>query len=173
MAERKITDSVDQHRRNLRCSGSCPLKVADIARSDVIEVLRPIWKTKTETASRLRGRLETIFDWCIRHGLRTAENPARWRGGLEFDLPSEAKIQVVQHHEAPTLPEIRAIVPKMLSCTGGRAILFGILTASRVQEFLGARWDEIDFKRKIWNVPPERRKDGKKEPHRVPLYRNV
>ena len=145
------------------------LDVAEINREDVLTVLRPIWQTKTETASRLRSRIEIILDWCIRRGYRTKENPARWRGGLEFDLPSQGKIQTVKHHEAITVAEIRALIPRLLKSKSGKAILFGILTASRVQEFAAAEWSEVDFKKKVWSVPPERRKDGKPYPHRVPL----
>lgn len=145
------------------------LDVAEINREDVLTVLRPIWQTKTETASRLRSRIEIILDWCIRRGYRTKENPARWRGGLEFDLPSQGKIQTVKHHEAITVAEIRALIPRLLKSKSGKAILFGILTASRVQEFAAAEWSEVDFKKKVWSVPPERRKDGKTYPHRVPL----
>lgn len=145
------------------------LNVAEINREDVLTVLRPIWQTKTETASRLRSRIEIILDWCIRRGYRTKENPARWRGGLEFDLPSQGKIQTVKHHEAITVAEIRALIPRLLKSKSGKAILFGILTASRVQEFAAAEWPEVDFKKKVWSVPPERRKDGKSYPHRVPL----
>ena len=145
------------------------LDVAEINREDVLTVLRPIWQTKTETASRLRSRIEIILDWCIRRGYRTKENPARWRGGLEFDLPSQGKIQTVKHHEAITVTEIRALIPRLLKSKSGKAILFGILTASRVQEFAAAEWSEVDFKKKVWSVPPERRKDGKPYPHRVPL----
>ncbi len=145
------------------------LDVAEIGRDDVLAVLRPIWQTKTETASRLRSRIECILDYCIRRGYRTKENPARWRGGLEFDLPSQGKIQTVKHHEAVTVAEIKALIPRLFTSKSGKAILFGILTASRVQEFAAAEWAEIDFKKKVWSVPPERRKDGKPYPHRVPL----
>lgn len=145
------------------------LDVAEIGRDAVLAVLRPIWQTKTETASRLRSRIECILDYCIRRGYRTKENPARWRGGLEFDLPSQGKIQTVKHHEAVTVTEVKALIPRLMTSKSGKAILFGILTASRVQEFTAAEWSEIDFKKKVWSVPPERRKDGKPYPHRVPL----
>lgn len=147
--------------------------VAEITREDVLEALRPIWKTKTETASRVRSRIEIILDYCIRKGYREKENPARWRGNLEFDLPSESKIKTVKHHEAITLKEVRALVPRFMNSKSGKAILFGILTASRVQEFCAARWDEIDLRAKVWSVPPERRKDGKPYPHRVPLSKQT
>ena len=145
------------------------LDVAEISRQDILRIIQPIWETKTETASRVRGRLETIFDWCIREGYREKENPARWRGQLAFDLPSKEKIHEVQHYEAPTLLELQSAVPRLLNSISGKCTLFGILTACRVQEFTKARWEEIDFKRRVWEVSPDRRKDGKPYPYRVPL----
>lgn len=143
--------------------------VADITRDDILQVLRPIWTTKTETATRLRNRLEIILSYCIRRGYRNKENPARWRDGLEFDLPSPNKIQTVKHHAAITCDTLRAIIPRLRRSISGKAILFGVLTATRVQEFCAARWEEIDFEARVWSIPPERRKDGKPYPHRVPL----
>ena len=143
--------------------------VAEITRDDILDVLRPIWETKTETAKRVRGRLETIFSYAIRRGYREKENPARWKDGLSFDLPQPTKVSTVTHHEAPTLDELRDIAPHLMQSIGGRAILFGLLTASRVGEFVPAKWTEIDLRRRVWSVPPERRKDGKPYPHRVPL----
>ena len=147
--------------------------VAEITRDEILGVLKPIWETKTETAKRLRGRLETIFSYAIRRGLREKENPARWKDGLSFDLPQPTKVSTVTHHEAPTLAELRDIAPRLMQSIGGRAILFGVLTASRVSEFVLAKWSEIDLKNRVWNVPPARRKDGKPYPHRVPLSRQA
>ena len=147
--------------------------VAEITRDDVLSVLRPIWETKTETAKRVRGRLETIFSYAIRRGFREKENPARWKDGLSFDLPQPTKVSTVTHHEAPTLDELRGIVPRLLNSISGCAILFGILTATRVGEFVPMKWEEVDWKRKIWSIPPERRKDGLPYPHRVPLSKQA
>lgn len=147
------------------------LDVAGITRQDVLRVLVPIWQTKTETAYRLRGRLETIFDYCIREGYREKENPARWKGLLEFDLPQRSKIAPHEHFTAPTVEELQEVAERLMQTMSGKCILFGILTACRTAEFVNARWEEIDLKSRVFSVPPERRKDGKPYPHRVPLSR--
>lgn len=145
-------------------------KLSEIKKADVLEVLRPIWSSKTETASRVRGRLENIFSYAVTDGLMEF-NPAIWRGNLDRDLPPPSKIQIVEHHEAMPLE----VLQEKISCfypAGTRTrqvILFTILTASRVGESVPARWDEIDWENRIWSVPPERRKDQKPYPHRVPL----
>lgn len=145
-------------------------KLSDIKKADVLELLRPIWSTKTETASRVRGRLENIFSYAVTDGLMEF-NPAIWRGNLDRDLPPPSKIQVVEHHEAMPLE----VLQEKISCfypadtRSRQVILFTILTASRVGESVPARWDEIDWENRIWSVPPERRKDQKPYPHRVPL----
>lgn len=145
-------------------------KLSEIKKTDVLEVLRPIWSTKTETASRVRGRLENIFSYAVTDGLMEF-NPAIWRGNLDRDLPPPSKIQIVEHHEAMPLE----VLQEKISCfypadtRTRQVILFTILTASRVGESVPARWDEIDWENRIWFVPPERRKDQKPYPHRVPL----
>lgn len=145
-------------------------KLSEIKKTDVLEVLRPIWSTKTETASRVRGRLENIFSYAVTDGLMEF-NPAIWRGNLDRDLPPPSKIQIVEHHEAMPLE----VLQEKISCfypasdRTCQVILFTILTASRVGESVPARWDEIDWENRIWSVPPERRKDQKPYPHRVPL----
>lgn len=145
------------------------MAVSEVTREDVLKVLLPIWEEKPETASRLRARLEAVFGYAIRRGWREKENPARWKEGLEYDLPSRRKVQTVEHHEAPTLAELQEIAPRLLRSVSGRAVLFGALTASRVSEFIPAKWSEIDYKIRAWIVPAERRKDGRPYPHRVPL----
>ena len=149
------------------------MNLAEISAADVVKVLEPIWFTKNETAKRLRERLEVIFDYFIRQGWRDKTNPAVWKGNLEFDFPPPTKVQVVKHHEAATVEELRRIVPELMKSRIGKAVVFGILTATRCVEFCDALWEEIDLKRKIWTIPPERRKDGKKEPHIVPLSRQA
>lgn len=145
-------------------------KLSEIKKADVLEVLRPIWSSKTETASRVRGRLENIFSYAVTDGLMEF-NPAIWRGNLDGDLPPPSKIQIVEHHEAMPLE----VLQEKISCfypadtRTRQVILFTILTASRVGESVPARWDEIDWENRIWSVPPERRKDQKPYPHRVPL----
>lgn len=111
------------------------LGVAEITRQDILRIILPIWKSKTETTYRVRGRLETIFNWFIREGYREKENPVRWRGQLAFDLPSKEKIHKVQHYEAPFLVELQPAAQKLLNSRSGKCTLFRILTASQVLEF--------------------------------------
>lgn len=145
-------------------------KLSEIKKTDVLEVLRPIWSTKTETASRVRGRLENIFSYAVTDGLMEF-NPAIWRGNLDRDLPPPSKIQIVEHHEAMSLDVLQEKITCFYPASDRtrQVILFTILTASRVGESVPARWDEIDWENRIWSVPPERRKDQKPYPHRVPL----
>lgn len=147
--------------------GSVPVDVVD--RDDVLSVLLPIWEIKNETASRVRMRLEAVINWAIRHKFRNDANPATWRGNLEFDLPPVAKVKKVSHHTSMSFEEARKVVAYCLSHPSpvSAAILFGIATASRVNEFRLAKRQEIIGD--VWHVPPERRKDGKDYPHRVPL----
>jgi len=135
----------------------------------VLKVLQPIWKTKTETASRIRERMERVLSWAARQGYREGENPARWHGHLEELLPKPAKLKKVKHHPALPYREVGAFVSqlRLQKGIGARALELTILTASRTGEVLGATWGEIDFKAKVWVVPPERMKNGKE--HRIPL----
>lgn len=145
------------------------LNIDDITREDIFNVLSPIWETKTETASRVRGRLENIFDYFTVKGIYTHENPARWKAGLSMLLPPPRKIVEVKHQEAMTFNEARDIARQFFKSESisHKAILFGMLTASRANEFQLAEWSEVDFKTKTWQHM--RRKDKKKYPHRVPL----
>ncbi len=145
-------------------------KLADIKKQDILEILKPIWLTKNETASRVRGRLENIFSYAVSDGLMEF-NPALWRGNLDRELPPPGKVQKVKHHESISLAQLQEKIKCFLPANNRtrQVILFTILTASRVGESVPARWDEIDFKNKVWSVPSERRKDGKPYPHRVPL----
>ena len=145
-------------------------KLSEIKKSDILAVLQPLWTTKNETASRLRGRLENILSYAVSDGLIDF-NPALWRGNLDRELPPPSKVQVVEHHEAMPLEDLQKNIGKLFPATNRtrQAILFTILTASRVGESVPARWEEIDWENKIWSVPPERRKDQKPYPHRVPL----
>lgn len=151
------------------------LFVDDVTRDDILSVLEPIWKTKPETASRLRGRLEAVFAYAIAIGKRAGGNPATWRGNLEMFLPPITKMKKEKHHDALTLDQARLLFDGWRPPTSitACAILFRALTASRVGEFVPAKWDEIDLRRKVWLCPPERRKDGKSYPHRVPLCRQL
>ena len=131
------------------------LAVADIDTAAVTSVLEAIWRSKTETASRLRGRIENVLDWATVRGHREGENPARWRGHLEALLPARSNIQRVQHHSALPYADIGSFMAELRERAGFAAIAleFTILTAARSGEVLGATWDEIDLKRRVWTVP--------------------
>lgn len=145
--------------------------VDEIDRNDVLNILRPIWKEKTMTASRLRGRLEKIFSYAIHDGLYIGMNPASWNGNLEMFLPPVRKFAPTNHFNSLSFPELKGIIPKLIEDTsvGAKALLFGVLTATRTVEFTQAHWREINWKERIWYCPASRRKDGKEEPFRVPL----
>lgn len=131
--------------------------------------LEPIWQTKPETASRVRGRIEAVLDWAAVRGYRNGENPARWRGHLDKLLPARAKIRKVEHHPALPYGELSEFI-KLLGGqegVGARALEFLILTAARTAEIIGARWDELDLNDKVWVVPGARMKAGRE--HRIPL----
>lgn len=149
------------------------MDVADVTRDDILKILTPIWKKKNDTATKVRERLEICFDYFLRRGWRQAENPARWRAGLEFDLAQPKKVASVRHHEAPTFSELMHAMPRLLLSRGGCMIAFGILTACRCEEFIKAKWSEIDLRQKVFMVPPERRKDKRPYPHRVPLSKQA
>lgn len=135
----------------------------------IMKCLDPIWREKSETASRLRGRIENILDWATAHGYRQGKNPARWRGHLDKLLPARSKVRKVEHHPALPYLEIPKFMPllRALDGTSARALEFTILTGCRTSEVLNARWDEIDTRRRLWIVPAERMKSGKEHP--VPL----
>ena len=148
------------------------MRLKDITREDILRVLQPIWFEKPETASRLRGRLENIFSQAIASNL-LKENPARWKDGLSFFLPQRSKVAQHKHFSAMPMEELKTFAPAAFakSTVGFDAMLFGILTASRAQEFLGAKWEEVDLQSATWNIPGERMKTGR--PHRVPLSRQA
>jgi integrase len=147
--------------------GSLP--VSAIALAQVMKVLESIWTTRPETASRVRGRIESILDWAAVRGYRTGENPARWRGHLESLLPKKTKIRAVQHLAALPYSEIADFMVKLRDRDGviARALEFAILMAARTSEIIGARWDEIDLRNRMWVVPANRMKARRE--HRVPL----
>ena len=145
-------------------------QIDEISRKDVLDVLEPIWEKITATASKLRGRLELIFAYAIAEGLYHEGNPASWKGNLEMNLPPVRKVRKEVHFSSIPHEELKKVIHKVeLSKASGKAVLFGILTATRSCEFTQAQWKEIDFINKVWNCPPSRRKDGKQEPFRVPL----
>ena len=137
----------------------------------VMKVLEPIWNAKTETASRVRGRIEAILDLAKVRGYRQGENPARWRGHLDNLLPGRAKVRRVVHHAALPYDGIGAFMAALREQKGNaaRGLAFQILTAARTSEVMGAGWDEVDLSRNVWIIPAERMKAEKE--HRVPLSR--
>ena len=147
--------------------GSVPVQSVDVGL--IMKALDPIWSTKTETASRVRGRVEAILDWATARGYRKGDNPARWRGHLENLLPKRTKVRIVKHHPALPYGEVSSFVAALQkeAGTAARALEFLILTAARTGEVIGAQWEEIDTYAKIWTVPANRMK-GRKA-HRVPL----
>jgi integrase len=149
------------------------LDVAEIQTADVQRVLDPIWLTKTETATRLRGRIEQVLDWATVRGSRSGDNPARWRGHLDHLLPRPSKIAKVTHHPAVDVAGAPALVSRIRAAAGQstHAMLLQILTACRSGEVLGARWDEIDLDQALWIIPAGRMKAGRE--HRVPLSRQA
>jgi integrase len=151
--------------------GSVP--VVDVDVSMVAKVVEPLWSTKTETASRVRGRIEAVLDWAKVRGFRTGENPARWRGHLDHLLPAKATVHQVEHHAALAYEEIGAFMRDLRAREGSAAaaLEFLILTAARTAAVLEARWAEIDSKGRIWTVPADRMKGrrNQRREHRVPL----
>lgn len=143
--------------------------VADVDRAMVLNVIRPLWGKRTETASRLRGRIEAVLDWAAVQGLRQGDNPARWRGALDKVLPARAKVQRQQHHAAMPYLDAPGFMAKLAESgsAGADCLRFVILTAARSGEARGARWDEIDMAAATWTVPAERMKAGRA--HRVAL----
>ena len=147
--------------------GDLPVQVIDV--DLVIKALEPIWKGRTETASRVRGRIEAVLDWATVRKFRQGDNPARWRGHLDQLLPGRSKVQKVEHHAALPYCEIGAFMAQLQQNSGAAslALEFTVLTAARTGEVIGARWAEIDLAEKVWTVPAARMKAGRE--HRVPL----
>lgn len=145
------------------------LAVSTVDTGLILDALRPIWATKTETASRLRGRIESVLDWAKVSGYRDGENPARWRGHLDKLLPARSKVQKVEHHAALPYADIGTFMVDLRKRDGiaSRALEFSILCASRSGEVRGARWSEIDLAGAVWTIPANRMKAGKE--HRIPL----
>ncbi len=147
--------------------GDLPINAIDTAL--VLRVLEPLWRTKTETASRLRGRIEAILDYAKVRGLRDGENPARWKGHLDHILPPRAAVAKVRHHASLPFAAIPGFWPKLQvqDGMGARALELAVLTATRTGEVLGAKWEEFDLEGAVWTIPAERMKAGAE--HRVPL----
>jgi integrase len=147
--------------------GDLPVEAVDVGL--VMKAVEPIWTEKTETASRVRGRVESVLDWATARGYRKGENPARWKGHLENLLPNRSKVARVEHHAALPYAELPGFMVELRQRQGlaARALELVILTAARSGEVLGTSWSEIDFERRLWVIPAERMKAGRE--HRVPL----
>lgn len=151
------------------------MQVRDIELSHVVKILEKddFWTTKTETASRVRGRIEAVLDWATVRGYRKGENPARWKGHLDKVLAAPKKVQKVEHHAALPVDEIGAFMRDLREREGiaARALEVLILTAARSGEVRGMTWGEINLDEAVWLVPADRMK-AKRE-HRVPLSARV
>lgn len=145
------------------------LDVAQVDLPLVLKILAPIWKTKTETASRLRGRIDSVLAWATVRGYRSGENPARWKGHLDQVLAKPSKVATVEHHAALPYQQIGAFMVDLRrqAGIGAAALEFATLTAARSGEVRGATWDEIDLDARTWEIPGSRMKAGKE--HLVPL----
>lgn len=145
------------------------LSVDSITEHHVIAILEPIWSTKSETASRLRGRIESVLDWARVRGHREGENPARWKGHLDKVFPAQSQIRQVRHFQAMSVTATPTFMQRLVEQhgTSALALRFLILTAARSGEVRGATWNEVDFDQAVWTIPASRMK-AKRE-HRVPL----
>ena len=143
--------------------------VGEVTQAHVMAVLLPIWKTKTQTATRLRGRIEQVLAWATAAGFRQGENCARWTGLLDQLLPAPGKVSKPKHHPAVRVDDMPAFIKALRQHDGlsPKALEFVVLTAARSGEVRGATWAEIDLEAAVWTVPKERMKAGKE--HRVPL----
>jgi len=135
----------------------------------LLEILTPIWTTKTETAKRVQTRIENILDYATAHNYRASPNPARWRGHLDMLLPKPSNVKVVKHHPAMPFTEVPAFMAELAAngSVSALALRLLIMTATRTSEVLGAKWEEINLEEEVWTIPAGRMK-AKRE-HRVPL----
>jgi integrase len=143
--------------------------INEISVTNIMEVLKPIWQEKAETAKRVRGRIELVFRWAIAMGHRRGENPARWEGLIDRIAPAHRKFVRVKHHAALPFEDLPAFMLDLRSQNGiaAAAMEFAILTAGRTGEVIGATWDEMSIDRRTWTIPAQRMKAGRE--HRVPL----
>ncbi len=145
------------------------LIVSSVEQDHILRILEPIWTTKTETASRLRGRIENILDYATVCRYRKGDNPARWRGHLDKLLAKPSKVAKVKHHAALPYAETSVFMAdlRLQAGMGARTLEFAILTAARSGEVRGATWAEVDMEQAVWNIPVERMKADRE--HRIPL----
>jgi integrase len=145
------------------------LLVGAVDEALILKALTPIWNTKTETAKRIRGRIEAVLDWATFNKYRQGENPARWKGHLEHSLAKPSKVAKVKHHPALSYKLIAGFMSELRKRdgVGPRAVEFLILTGARSGEVRGAKWSEVDWEQKTWVIPADRMKAERE--HRVPL----
>lgn len=145
------------------------MDVGAVDTNHILKILEPIWQTKTQTATRLRGRIENVLSWATVRGYRSGQNPARWKGHLDQLLARVSSVLKVTHHPALPFVEIGAFMTDLRQQEGiaAQALEFCILTAARTGEVRGAKWAEFDLTERVWTVPAERMKANKE--HRVPL----
>jgi len=166
----------EKHRKQWRATldtyavpviGSKP--VADLTVQDLVATLEPIWNTKNETASRLRGRIENVLSWATVQGHREGDNPARWKGNLSEILAKPSKVAKGENQPALSLGDVAAWFKELRERDGiaTRALEFVAMTGARSGEVRGMAWGEVDLKEKVWTVPADRMKMGKE--HTVPL----
>ena len=143
--------------------------VSAITTEDILQILSPIWATKTETAKRVQGRIENIMDFAAAHQYRDPLNPARWRGHLDKLLPRPSRVKKVAHHPAMPYAQVPAFFDELSrnGSVSALALQFLILTATRTLEVLHAEWTEIDLPTGVWTIPASRMKTRRE--HRVPL----
>jgi integrase len=162
----------DKHRKQWRSTldhavshlGKLDVRTVDTAH--IIKLLEPIWESTPETGSRLRGRIEKVLDWATARAYRDGPNPARWKGHLQHLLKARPK---AVHHAALPFDDVPAFMKRLRDrdSLSARALELTILTAARTGEVIGAKWDEIDLKAKVWTVPADRMKSHRE--HRVQL----
>ena len=145
------------------------LIVRDVEQAHILKILEPIWATKNETASRVRGRIENVLDYATARGYRRGDNPARWKGHLDKVLATPSKVQKVEHLAALPFDQVGAFMAdlRQQEGMGARALEFAVLCASRSGEVRGATRAEVDLDKAVWTIPKGRMKAGKE--HRVPL----
>ena len=168
LGEMVAKDGSTKKTRHDYCAAIRSKPVSKLTTHDALSVLDPLWRTRLETANRLRSRCERVWDFAKARGHCSGENPFRWRGHLDKLLPKRPRL-TRGHHKAMPFADVPAFMGRLreMQAVAPRALEFAILTAARSGEVLGARWEEIDFQTKVWTLPPERMKGGRE--HRVPL----
>lgn len=166
----KTPAQAEQWEQSLRDHGPArELPVAGVTTAIVLDALKAIWTTRTETATRVRGRIERIWNAERVAGYVHGENPARWRGHLETLLPRPSKVAKAKHHAAMPYAAMPGFLGRLRlrPARSARALEFAILTAARTAEVVGMEWSEVDLPAKLWTIPAERMKAGRA--HVVPL----